>query len=306
MFREVITTISQAMQTRSSTSVDNNQIIEAQTMNTNIKFPNFNSDNPDLYFEILESLIKCYKIPKQEAFLSVLMTLPYQIQTISKHLLSSEDPIEDFKKLINAKFSIPIEEKLKKIINSKKSAEMKPSAYLQYIKDTFGKDADTHKELIRSHFIDSLPKNMGPIIQLLSPTCPLDDIAEAADKLFNACEANAVTLDEKLLQNINAISNQNLENDLSKKLDELQKQISSLQDDIQKIKNEKKFRFRSVSRESRPQNQSTQNRRRSHSFQKPNICYWHATFKEKSYKCNKPCDFARLNGMQMNNVTKNF
>ena len=302
------------MRTR-STSVDNNQIIEAQNpaMNSQIRYPSFNSENPELFFEILESLIKIYSIPKDQAFLNIFVSLPYSVQSMSKHLLSDEveDPISEFKKIVDDKFKIPLEEKLKKIINSSKSSEMKPSAYLLFIRDTLGKDAEQHKDLIRSHFIDSLPKNMGPIIQLLSPDCSLDLIANAADKQFNSCEINsAEKMDEKILKQINsAVSINEFENKISQKLEMLQKQISSLQDDIQNMKSENKnnnkSRFRSVSREARPQHQNFPNRRRSQSFNKPVICYWHNTFKEKSFKCTKPCDFDRINGFQSNSNSNN-
>ena len=185
---------------------------------------------------------------------------------------------------------------------------MKPSAYLLYIRDTLGKEAENHKDLIRSHFIDSLPKNMGPIIQLLSPDCSLDLIATAADKQYTN-EVNQVLMDEKILKSIEIHQiNKTNESDIAKQLELLQKQVSSLQEDIHKLKNNNnnkyQNRYRSVSRESRPQMPNNQNRRRSQSFHKPNICYWHATFKEKSYKCNQPCDFGKINGPQ--NQQKNY
>lgn len=301
------------MRTRSSDNNDNNQIISSESnqisennypnMGSQIKYPPFNIENTDLFFEILDSVIKCYNIPKDQAFLNVFITLPYSIQALSKHLLTeiTEDPIQNFKKLIDDKFKVPIEERLKKLLNSKKSNEMKPSAYLLYIRDTLGKEAENHKELLRSHFIDSLPKNMGPIIQLLSPDCSLDLIAAAADKQYTN-EINQVLMDEKILKSVEINSiNKNNEIDISKQLELLQKQISSLQEDIHKLKNNnnnKYQKYRSVSRESRPQIQNNQNRRRSQSFHKPNICYWHSTFKEKSYKCNQPCDYDKINGLQ--------
>ena len=143
----------------------------------------------------------------------------------------------------------------------------------------------------------------------MSPDCSLDLIANAADKQYMA-ENNAVTNDEQILNKIHsAVSINDFENKMTLKLDLLQKQVSSLQEDIQTIKAEKKnfmqTRYRSISREPRPQNQhnqnqNNQNRRRSQSFHNPTICYWHTTFKDKSYKCTKPCDYARLNGLKSN------
>ena len=76
-----------------------NNIMHAHN-NNHIKYPTLNTDNPDLFFDILQSLIKLYKIPKDQAFLNVFVNLPYNVQAISKHLLTAEneDPIEEFKK----------------------------------------------------------------------------------------------------------------------------------------------------------------------------------------------------------------
>ena len=97
----------------------------------------------------------------------------------------------------------------------------------------------------------------------MSPDCSLDLIANAADKQYMA-ENNAVTNDEQILNKIHsAVSINDFENKMTLKLDLLQKQVSSLQEDIQTIKAEKKnfmqTRYRSISREPRPQNQHNQN-----------------------------------------------
>ena len=299
-----------------------NNVVQAIHANQHIKYPTLNTDNPDLFFDILDSLIKLYKIPKDQAFLNVFVNLPYNVQAISKHLLTAENenPIDEFRKLVNEKFKLPIEDRLKKLINSKKANDIKPSAYLLHIRDTLGKEADQHKNLIRSHFIDSLPKSMATVIRLLSPDCSLDELAKHADKNYTAeadkAEIANVDLDEKmqLVSQINVASTMNdLDAKISDKLSKLQKQIEELHEQIKAIKSNNdrsvnpRNNRRSVSRDSRPIRQQTyQNQsRRSQSSHNiaPKICYWHQTFKNRSFKCEKPCDFARVNSFPQQRPT---
>ena len=285
----------------------------------NIKFPVFTPDQIDLYFKIIDSILNTYNLSEQEAFLNSFMTLPGNIHPLCKQLLNqgTVEPMKQFKKIINAHFNVPIEERLKKIFQTTKVSDRKPSEHLRYIRDTLGEDAEMHSSLIKSHFLDSLPPTISPFVRLFAENYDLDSIAAAADKSWphsnvqisnitqNKPQCNAIDSQiEALTQQINAMSIQKpdvkieiLKNEIEMKLSQLQRQIeqnSELLRDISYSLN-RSSRERSYSREKNRNyyRNNSQSRYKDHRNKNSSFCFYHERFGDRSTKCAPPCNFAQ-------------
>ena len=298
------------------TSASNN-LTSANVNLSNLKYPNFNPDNPDLFFQVINSYLSHYGVSEKEAFLNVFVNLPNQIQSLCNHLLdqSIENPISEFKKIIDLKFKLPIQDRLKKMLNSKRAEEMKPSEYLKYLRDTLGQEAETHEDMIRIHFLDSMPKNIGPFIRLLPDSCTVDIIAQAADKSYTNPEINAVDckkneLDRQikiLTESINATTIQKREeNTVNTFAEKISSQISALERQIEQANQNIAAMQRKLNYYTKNRNFTGQyNRSRSRSRDRRNFdddnstfCYYHKLYKNRAYKCQKPCSFNAQNSGQ--------
>ena len=298
--------------TRSQTDELNNIETEepSQTTNMNIKLPQFTDDNPDLFFKIIDSIKFNYKVNESELFLNLFQNLPYNVQALSKHLLetNAKDHIAELKKIVDTQYKLPIEERIKKLILSAKIGDMKPSQYLTYIRDILGEEAVNHKSLIRNHFLESLPNNVAPFVNLFSKDCDLDEIALAADKSYpqnnsvNQIKPGRNSLEDKLElldAKISNISQANLpemnsfRRDIETQITQMMHQIAITNQNLKDLQDSfyssGRSRYRSQSNQNRFNNNRSRSYERRPSARAPGVCYFHQKFKENALKCNKPC-----------------
>ena len=282
-----------------------------QPVNMNIKLPQFTDDNPDLFFKIIESIKFNYKVNESELFLNLFQNLPYNIQALSKHLLNTDakDHIIELKKIVDSQYKLPIEERLKKLILSAKIGDMKPSQYLTYLRDILGEDAINHQSLIRNHFLESLPNNIAPFINLFSKDCDLDTIALAADKSYPQCKSvneinvGRTSMEEKLeildakISSINSPNNsefntfrRDVETQLSQMMNQLAMTNQKLKDLQESFNTNGRARYRSTSAHSnRFNNRSRSVERRQPTARAGGVCYYHHKFNKNARRCTYPC-----------------
>ena len=94
------------------------------------------------------------------------------------------------RKIVDNIYNRSPEERFKKLLQSTSLGDMRPTEYLRYIRELQGDDADCNSALIRTFFIQSLPKSIAPLVTLMSENSDLDTIAKAADKCVSFCGAS--------------------------------------------------------------------------------------------------------------------
>ena len=289
-----------------------------------IKWPTFSPDSPDLFFLLIEASLRQMGITDPEqVFLSTLMQLPHKVQLNAKHLVNenSTDKMSKLRAIVDGLYSLSSEERLKKLLNSTSLGDMKPTEYLRHIRELQGVECDKNSALIRTYFVQSLPKNIAPLVHLMCDSQDLDGIAAAAEKCVNFCAldsrngsiSNIVenrSLDNKidyLTEHINALRMdasskppidslqldfQNFKSSVNSKFETISAQISTLNSQIQNL-TQQFYQFQSNS------NRFSRNRQRSRSFNRSPVPngnsstqrYYHTKFGDRAHKCIPPCSY---------------
>lgn len=283
----------------------------------NIKLPTFSPDAPDLFFILMDAMFKQYEITDPNSiFLTTLMQLPQRVQMQAKSLISDnvEDKLGKLKKIVNSLYVLPAEQRLKQLLNSTSMGDMKPTEYLQYLRELQGSDTDPNSPLIRTYFLDSLPSTLIPFVRLMFNTHDLDSIAKAADNsvpyvskpniisISNRLDCVSQSNDPYISEHINTLATQRkpynsdsslfqeiraLRSFVETSLDNMQSQINNLNRQVSNINNYRQERFDSARRRDR-----SQSVRRAQSDEVgQNVCYYHNKFGEKAHKCIKPCNY---------------
>ena len=157
-----------------------------------VKLPPFNPESPELFFLLSEATLKTAGITNPEQiFLYILIELPSKVQLNCKHLIAeqSSDKLQKLRNIVDHLYNRSPEKRLKKLLNTTSLGDMRPSEYLRYIRELQGEDVDSNSALIRTFFIQSLPKNIAPLVTLMSESSDLDTIAKAADKCVAFCSS---------------------------------------------------------------------------------------------------------------------
>ena len=165
-----------------------------------LRLPSFTPDSPDLFFILMEASLKSQGVTDgEQVFLATLMQLPQRVQMQARQLVSATiadepDKLTKLKAIVDGIYTLPDEEKLKKLLATTSMGDMKPSEYLNHIRELQGATADKNSPLIRTYFMQSLPNTIAPLVHLLLDTKDLDSIAAAADKSLAYCNINPTTI----------------------------------------------------------------------------------------------------------------
>ena len=295
--------------------------------NIPIKLPPFTPDNPDLFLKIVDSIQRNYKLNESELFLNLFVNLPSSVQSASKHLLDNgaTNHLVELKKIINAQYKLPLEDRIKKLFMSTSMGDLLPSQYLAHIQNILGEDAVNHEGLIKNQFLAILPNSIAPFIQLFSKDCSLREIALAADKdpIYTKRSVSEIhAMPSPVEQRINAIEEkfnnlnrqENFElsqfkREMEAQLTNLSQQLFATQSCIRDLQNafhaDRSSQNRNFSRY-RNTNRSQSRERSYHRRNNHGQCFYHYRFGQNAERCVKPCSYninrnQTANGAQNNN-----
>ena len=118
-------------------------------------------------FILREATLKQLGITDPEAiFLNTLMQLPQRVQMQAKSLVADTctDKLAKLKAIVDTIYSLPAEERLKKLLKTTSLGDMRPSEYLAHIRELQGSGSDPNSPLIRTYFMQSLPSDLHVVL----------------------------------------------------------------------------------------------------------------------------------------------
>lgn len=286
---------------------------------SSMKLPTFSPEAPELFFLLMDATFAQQKVTDPNIkFLTTLMQLPQRVQMQAKGLISEDvdNKLSKLKEIVSSLYVVPVEQRLKQLLSSTSMGDMKPTEYLQYLRELQGSDADPNSPLIRTYFLDSLPTAIIPFVRLMFSSHDLDAIAKAADnsvpyvKPNTACNIDVVpypspsllTKFDELADKVSAIASQHTSSStesLQQELRSFRLYVDSKFDSIQSQLDTLDRRFssqQSFDRSHQYNNRSMRNRSNSrvgHNFVSDRVkfCFYHTKFGDKAHKCVKPCSY---------------
>lgn len=236
----------------------------------NVKLQTFWRNRPKLWFASLECEFTAYRVRSDDIkYSAVVRHLDEQTMLAVADVLEQPPERNKYDKLKNTlieRFSDSLEKQLRTLLEGIELGDKFPSVLLREMRILAG--SNVTDSMLRTLWMQRLPRRLQELLAMLDDI-NLDKLAACADK---AHERGGT-------QNIVAVVNPSQDDTLQA----LCKQVSELTKAMADM-NKNQRRSRSRSRRSRS---STPNRSRTR--ERPGFCYNHRRFKEKAWKCQKPC-----------------
>ncbi|CAE1314795.1 unnamed protein product [Acanthosepion pharaonis] len=150
-----------------------------------------------------------------------------------------------------------------------------PSQLLRFMKSPLGKN------ILKSLWLDRLPTTIIQILAPMSENTPLDQLADAADRIFSQLDHQTIP--------VHSAEASSDHGSLEKAVEDLQRQVRDL---TFALKNRGRNRF--------PPRRRFRSRRRSSSRDNDTpsstMCYYHRRFGSAARYCTKPCNYTAIAG----------
>ncbi|CAE1256052.1 unnamed protein product [Acanthosepion pharaonis] len=152
-----------------------------------------------------------------------------------------------------------------------------PSQLLRYMKSRLGKNTMADS-ILKSLWLDRLPTTITQILAPMSENTPIDQLADAADRIFSQLDHQTTPV-----HSAEAISGHR---SLEKTVEDLQRQVRDL---TLALTSHGRSRFPSRRRfRSRPRSSSRNKDATS------TMCYYHRRFGSAAHHCTKPCNYTAV------------
>ena len=231
------------------------------------------------WFIQVEAIFRMLRITSQRRkFASVMQRLPADIiPKISDMLIDipEEDPYDYLKNLVIKRTGRSEEDRIEDTLRNVTMGDKTPTQLLQFLKRQLG--TNVSEKILRSLWLERLPRCVKQIIAPMTRTADLSDLAESADLVFAQADlgVHAVRTPEPEPQGA-----------LQKTLADLQRQIEEIQ-----VTLKRQERDRTPSR--------VRNREQSRNRvqqQESDLCWYHLNFGNNAKKCRAPCKRASVRG----------
>ncbi|XP_029639511.1 uncharacterized protein LOC115214453 [Octopus sinensis] len=224
----------------------------------------------------LEASFKANKIASEEQKYNIMLSnLPPPVSNeIRDLLLSPIEPVSysSIKEEILKRTSNSKQKEFAKLFNNEELGNKKPTQLLRRMNELL-RDQQIEESYLKEVFFNKLPHKTQTLLSAVKNQNSIKQLADLADGILELSSKETVNA-------IPSISNeiQELKSCYEKQFELLTKKIESLQ----------------LERNSRPaqqQNARWRRKSRSPSLKRNAICWYHAKYGDKSFKCIKPCAF---------------
>lgn len=250
-----------------------------------IKLTKFDPSQPQMWLSQIEMTLELEGITtEEEKFKQVFISLEGDCLTASEDLItdtSVTNKFTVFKKRILSRFAESAESKLRRLLKGADSKDKKPSIILAEMKRLAG--GECGPKVMRECFMQTLPELTRNVLTVFE-NYSLDDLATAADKMYDSANNSQSTSSGIEQQSIQAVSQ---EDHMS--YTELCRTVKELSEQIHAMKRYERPRSRSRSK--------FQNRGRSSSRDKDGqkLCFYHKRWSHNARKCEGSCSFNNNN-----------
>ena len=236
--------------------------------------PAYVYDSAEWFLQV-EAIFQMLRVRSQpRKFASVMQKLPPDIVGKVSDILSDipqENPYDRLKEAIIKRTGRSEEEKIEDVLRNVTRGDRTPSELLQYMRSQLG-TKNVSDKVLRTMWMDRLPRSVNQIIAPLMRTAALDDLAESADLVFSRVDnsVNTVRTTEPVAQT-----------SIERTLADLQQQVKDL-----RIALQRQERGRTPCK---CDHNRTQSRSRDRSA-RDGLCFYHRRYGDKARKCTPPCN----------------
>ncbi|XP_030022560.2 uncharacterized protein LOC115441795 [Manduca sexta] len=255
----------------------------------NLKVPQFSSDDPELWFALLEAQFETFDITDDHTkFSQVINNLDIQHARSVKDVITNPPTKHRYEKIkaeVIKRFADSHERRVKKLLTHEELGDRKPSEFLRHLQDLAGPAAP--EDFIKSIWTNRLPSGIQALLAS-QPSHSLDQLADLADRIQELTQpcGPAVAAASSSSYAPQAPSNEIAEikqmiGKLARKLDEHTRSSRCTSHG----RSRPRQRSESPSRNSRSRSQS--------SYRRYPICWYHFKFGENARRCVRPCDYGK-------------
>ncbi|XP_060804605.1 uncharacterized protein LOC132902664 [Amyelois transitella] len=248
-----------------------------------VRVPPFWPEEPEIWFAQVEGQFAISGITSDATkFNYVISQLDNKYSREVKDIIISPPAVGRYEKLkaeLIKRLTASNENKLKQLLMHEELGDRKPSQFLRHLKGLAG--LDVPDDFLKTIWISRLPHSIQTILASQPATAHPDDLADLADRVND------------LTSTMPKVASMSQQNQISE-VEELKKEVAHLRRRLQDLTTRS---GRSRERSSRrPTHSKSRSRQRSHSnYQKFPLCWYHAKFGEKAYRCILPCDYSAGN-----------
>ncbi|XP_037875269.1 uncharacterized protein LOC119630332 [Bombyx mori] len=240
-----------------------------------IKLPPFWPDRPAIWFAQVEAQFSSSGISADlTKFNYVIAQLDTRVIGEVEDIILQPPPEDKYGRLkseLIRRLSTSEEQRVRQLVSDVELGNRRPSQFLRYLRSLAGKTL-TDENLLRQLWMRRLPQHLQAILAAQSELS-LDKVAELADKILEVSPGMVAPYSSAVFSaSTSAVSPRSLE-DITRRQDEVSRQLAVLTAE----------RGRNRTRD------FTNQRRRSQTPGKLQMCFYHRKFNTKAVKCIQPC-----------------
>ena len=232
-------------------------------------------EDPEYWLAQLELQFTVHNIRRQLTKFSYLAAnLPRSLAPDVRDLIlhpPEEDPYDALKKAILKRTTMSEERRIQHLLEGVQLGDRKPSQLLRQMQQLAG-PSSTDELILRQLWMHRLPESVQSVICLMVGKMPLEEVAEAADRVMDHC----IPVVSKVTQSNLGSSSRTAENDT---LEQICKRLDQLAMEVNHIRTRSR---------SRPRYRQLGNKSREGS---PTLCWYHKKFQERAHRCIPPCTY---------------
>lgn len=247
----------------------------------NLKVPTFSSDDPEIWFALLEGQFSSYGIADDAVkFNNVITNLDIAHAKTVKDIIVNPPPRNRYEKIkgeLIKRLTASHEKKVRQLLTHEELGDRKASQFLRHLQDLAGPNVP--EEFVRSIWSSRLPQNIQTVLASQT-THSLEQLADLADRIQEITSPGHVAATSSA-----QVSSQSTNSEIS----ELRKMVERLATRL-----EEHTRSSRGTRRARPQQRRYSSRSSSRSasnYGRNPICWYHTKFGSKAQRCQKPCDY---------------
>lgn len=252
-----------------------------------VKLPNFNTSDPELWFNVAEHQLTAAKIRSDdEKFGLIIGALDPKTQIEVRDIIlrpPSNFKYDTIKKEIIKRLGVSQDEKMRRLLEREEMGDRKPSQFFRHLQTLAG--TNLNDDMLRTLWLDRLPPHVRAILATQKST-PLNETTELADAIMSYGKSTQPRISE--------ISNNDHNTQVNIKIAQLslslQEEISTLKQEIASLRLQ-----RSHSRDQTPNHTRQRSKSRTNEHGTDGMCWYHWKYGTNAKKCQKPCTFQSKN-----------
>lgn len=255
------------------------------------QLPPFNEGNIKNWFIQIEAIFNVRRITGQRVkYGHIASVLPPPIVEVVSDLLETvpeHDPYTVLKETILKRTGRSEEALIRELFSNITRDDRTPTQLLRFMRSRLGKNVMA-EPILKNMWIDRLPPTVTQILAPMSEDTPLDQLAEAADRIYDKLDSHTLP--------VHSADGPTDCNPLEKAVEELQRQVREL---TLALSRQHRGRTQPYRRDKSKQRSSSRVTKPRSAFPTSTFCYYHQRYGPSAHRCKKPCNYTTVSGNGM-------